>query len=66
MTSPEQGTHLTSVESLHVYTSVFAEIGLATLFIAFLMWLSRPWLIKVINQNNSDEEMKIQAETVNA
>lgn len=65
MTSPEQGTHLTSVESLHVYTSVFAEIGLATLFIAFLMWLSRPWLIKVINQNNSDEEMKIQAETVN-
>ena len=53
LTSPPSGAHLTTIESLHVYTGVFAQIGIATLVIALLMWLSRPFLNKYIHSSTT-------------
>ncbi|WP_119327878.1 oligopeptide:H+ symporter [Cysteiniphilum halobium] len=49
MTSPPKGITLSTLESLHVYTGVFAQIGIVTLIIAAIMWLSRPILNKYIH-----------------
>lgn len=49
MTSPPSGVTLSTLESLHVYTGVFAQIGIVTLIIAAIMWLSRPILNKYIH-----------------
>ncbi|WP_119344590.1 oligopeptide:H+ symporter [Facilibium subflavum] len=53
LTSPPSGVTMTTMESLYTYTGVFAEIGLVTLGIAVLMWLSRPFLNKYINQEDT-------------
>ena len=53
LTSPPNGAHLTTIESLHVYTGVFAQIGIVTLVIALLMWLSRPFLNKYIHSSTT-------------
>jgi POT family proton-dependent oligopeptide transporter len=38
-------SHVTvGVESLHIYTHVFASIGLVTLSLSLLMWMIAPWL----------------------
>ncbi len=52
MTSPPSGVTLTTLESLNVYTEVFAQIGIVTLIIAALMWLSRPILNKYIHDKS--------------
>lgn len=50
MTSPpSNGKVLNTLESLDTYTNVFFQIGIVTLVIAIIMWLSRPTLNKYIN-----------------
>ena len=65
MTSPADGIVLTTLESLNIYTSVFAKIGVATLIIASIMWLSRPLLNKYIHDpRNTNSNHQIN-ETIN-
>nr|WP_116963162.1 oligopeptide:H+ symporter [Fastidiosibacter lacustris] len=59
LTSPPTGIELTTLESLHVYTSVFAQIGIVTLVIALLMWLSRPFLNKYIHSASKTDSHQI-------
>jgi POT family proton-dependent oligopeptide transporter len=40
------------IDSLMIYTHVFACIGVVTLIIAVLMWLISPWLSRYITVNN--------------
>lgn len=54
------------IDSLTIYTDVFAQIGLVTLAIAVVMWLISPWLSKFIHRPNTtqntldDEELPIR------
>lgn len=54
LTAPPTGITLTPSQSLVVYTGVFGKIGLVTLVIAVLMWLSRPFLNKYIETGEND------------
>lgn len=49
------------VESLMIYTHVFACIGIVTLFVAFLMWILSPYLSRYISPQKS--ELHHEAET---
>jgi POT family proton-dependent oligopeptide transporter len=49
------------VESLLIYTDVFAWIGIVTLIIALCMWLLSPRLNRYIATNTVKEENKIEA-----
>ncbi len=42
LTSPPTGITLDTMQSLYLYTGVFAKIGIVTLIIALFMWLTRP------------------------
>ena len=48
LTAPVGVDAMSAVQTLHIYGSVFAEIGIATAIIAILMWIGRPFLNKVI------------------
>lgn len=48
------------IESLLIYTHVFASIGLATLAIALLMWVLAPRLNRYISSNNSQLGDRVQ------
>ena len=39
------------IESLMIYTRVFAGIGVVTLTVALLLWLISPWLIRLMGPN---------------
>jgi POT family proton-dependent oligopeptide transporter len=55
-------THIQpGVESLLIYTSVFAWIGIVTLVIAVLMWLLAPRLSRYISVNTITEKDQIEA-----
>ncbi|BCA96955.1 MFS transporter [Legionella antarctica] len=49
------------VESLLIYTDVFAWIGIVTLIIALCMWLLSPRLSRYICSNTAKDEHKIEA-----
>jgi POT family proton-dependent oligopeptide transporter len=49
------------VESLMIYTDVFACIGIVTLIIALCMWLLSPRLSRYVSKNKLEENNKIQA-----
>lgn len=54
-------THIKpGVESLIIYTDVFACIGLVTLFISFIMWLLAPRLSLYIALKRSDIEQEVK------
>lgn len=40
------------LESLMIYTRVFASIGLITLTVALLLWLTSPWLIRLMGHTD--------------
>ena len=48
LTAPQGGADLTPVQSLQIYTNVFGKIGLVTLTIAILMWMSRRYFNRLI------------------
>ena len=49
------------VQSLLIYTDVFAWIGIVTLIIAVCMWLLSPRLSRYISTNTVKDENKIEA-----
>lgn len=49
------------VESLMIYTNVFACIGLVTLIIAIFMWLLSPRLSRYISQNSMNKAADIES-----
>lgn len=51
MTAPAKGVVLDTTQSLIIYTHVFGEVGLVTLIIAIMMWISRPFLNKYIEED---------------
>lgn len=49
MTAPATDiTALSTLQTMHLYGEVFSKIGLFTAVIALLMWISRPWLNKLL------------------
>lgn len=49
LTTPADATtHLTAVESMHLYSQVFLKIGLVTFAASLLMWLKRPLLNRYV------------------
>lgn len=59
LTAPASGVTLTTSQSLLIYTSVFGKIGVVTLVIALLMWLSRPFLNKYIESVDEPHDTEI-------
>jgi len=45
---PVSTVAVTALESMHLYGHVFLNIGLATGFVAVLMWLGRPFLNRLL------------------
>lgn len=51
-TTPAIGSApLTAIASMHVYGSVFFKIGFVTGIISIIMWIKRPFLNRMINNN---------------
>ena len=42
------------IESLMIYTRVFAFIGLITLAVALLLWLTSPWLTRLMGRHSQE------------
>ena len=53
LTQPPAHQHLTTLQSLHIYTRIFIDLGWVVLAVSALMWLSRPWLNRVIATSKS-------------
>lgn len=61
LTAPPTGVHYTALESIHIYGHVFMEMGAFTAIVAIIMWITRPWLNKVIS---GEKEDKLSSEVV--
>ena len=48
LTQPPAHQHLTTLQSLHIYTDIFIDFGWVVLAVSALMWLSRLWFNHVI------------------
>jgi proton-dependent oligopeptide transporter, POT family len=64
LTQPDGVEAMTAVQTLHIYGNVFAEIGIATAIITILMWMSRPFLNRVI-QGSKYNEIPANSASVN-
>lgn len=56
MTQPTGAEHLTTLQSLTVYSNAFGEIGLFTAIVAVIMWATRPILNRYINPSADFEK----------
>lgn len=52
MTTPNEDIIYTPIQSIHVYGSVFGIIGSIVTIISIIMWISRPVLVNLIEENN--------------
>jgi POT family proton-dependent oligopeptide transporter len=48
LTAPVGVDAMSAVQTMHIYGTVFAEIGVGTAIITILMWMGRPFLNRVI------------------
>jgi POT family proton-dependent oligopeptide transporter len=58
--SPELAKTITPAQGLSMYGNVFGIIGLVTLVIAVIMWITRPWLNKFIEKEHIVEDKTIE------